>query len=178
MRHRAKMQIMLADSVKEPQRYKTLYYGLKRNHPHNVAVIHPLMFLTRRIIYALVIVFMDQVPFWGVIIFMYMTLIMLAYALSEQQWKARIINQQHWFNESTLYLLSVLMLCFSDFLSPLMRYGLGFVLITIVFIFVIYNVIIMLLCSCNFFILIIRKQYYKRKRRILRKEVKQIVNQV
>lgn len=68
----------------EPARYKTLYYGLKRNHQRNVAVIHPLMFLLRRIIFALVIVFMDTIPIWGVLIFMYSTLIMLAYTLSEQ----------------------------------------------------------------------------------------------
>ena len=77
------MKIELADSVKEPSRSKTLYYGLKRNHPRNVAVVHPLMFLFRRIIFALVIVFMDQVPIWGIIIFMYMALTMLAYVLSE-----------------------------------------------------------------------------------------------
>ena len=41
----------------------------------NVAVMHPLMFMLRRIIYAAVIVYMDQIPIWGVLIFMYSTLI-------------------------------------------------------------------------------------------------------
>ena len=70
----------------------TLYSGLKLNHPKHVAVVHPLMFLMRRIIFALVIVFMDKVQTWGVMIFMAYTLGMLAFTLSERQWKARVIN--------------------------------------------------------------------------------------
>ena len=54
--------------------------------------MHPLMFIMRRVIYALVIVFMDKVMIWGVIIVMICCLIMLAYALSEHQWKDSIIN--------------------------------------------------------------------------------------
>jgi len=49
-----------------------------------------------------------------------------------------------------------------------MRYILGFFLIAIVFIFVIYNLVIMLLFSCKLLILIIRRQYYKLKRAKLR----------
>ena len=45
------------------------------------------MFLLRRIIYALVIVFMDQIMIFGVLIVMYSCLLMLAYALSECQWQ-------------------------------------------------------------------------------------------
>lgn len=119
------------------------------------------MFVLRRIIFAVAIVFMDQVPIWGTLIFMGMTLIMLGYALSEYQWKEKVINHQHIFNECTLYLLSVLMLMFNSYVQPEMRYILGFILITVVFIFVIYNIIIMLLFSCKLLILIVRKQYYK-----------------
>ena len=71
---------------RDPARYKTLYYGLKRNSPHNVALIHPIMFLTRRIIFAGCIVFMDEVPLWSSFIFMFMTLTMLGYAICEKQW--------------------------------------------------------------------------------------------
>ena len=98
--------------------------------------------------YALIIVFMDQIPFWGVIIFMHMGLSMLAFVLSEWQWKDKIINYQHIFNESFLYMLSVIMLLFSNYLNPLSRYIMGFILIFVVFIFVVYNTVIMLLFSC------------------------------
>ena len=103
---------------------------------------------------------------------------MLAYVLSENQWKDKIINNQHIFNESTLYILSVHMLLFSNYLSPFMRYCMGFVLITIVFIFVVYNTIIMLLFSCKLMILIIRRAYYRRRHRHLRGEVKSITDHV
>ena len=178
MRQQAKLAIELADSVQEPERIKTLYYGLKRNHPRNVAVIHPLMFVVRRIVYAAMIVGMDQVPLFATHVFMFMTLVMLGFVLSEHQWKDRVINQQHIFNEIILYCLSVVMLTFTNFVSPLMRYIMGFVLITLVFVFVIYNAVIMLLFSCKFFILIIRKQYYRLKRRDLGREAKALAQKI
>ena len=63
------------------QRYRTLQYGLKRNHERNVAVVHPLMFILRRLVYALVIVFMEEFMVFGVLVVMASCLIMLAYAL-------------------------------------------------------------------------------------------------
>ena len=159
MKKRAEISVEMAMAVKEPARYKTLYYGLKRNHPRNVAVVHPLMFMARRIIFALMIVYMDKVEIWNVLLFMACTLIMLAYTLSEHQWKSYVINYQHIFNECTLYIVSVLLLCFNNFLGPEMRYMMGFVLIALVFIFVVYNTIIMLLYSCKIFIYIIRRLY-------------------
>ena len=63
------------------QRYRTLHYGLKRNHERNVAVVHPLMFILRRVVYALVIVFMEELMVFGVLVVMASCLIMLAYAL-------------------------------------------------------------------------------------------------
>ena len=45
-----------AELVQKQPRFKTIYYGLKLNHPRNVALIHPLMYTTRRIIYALSVV--------------------------------------------------------------------------------------------------------------------------
>ena len=140
-----------------PNRYKTIYYGLKRNSPHNVALIHPLMFMMRRILFAVCIVFLDEVEVLSSVIFMYMTLTMLAYVLTEQQWQYGVINNQHIFNEIVLYILSLLMLCFTNWLSPLVRYSIGFVMITVVLIFVIYNIIIMLLFACKLMILNVRR---------------------
>lgn len=89
-----------------------------------------------------------------------------------------MINHQHIFNECTLYLLSVLLLLFSNYVEPEMRYILGFFLITVVFIFVIYNIIIMLLFSCRLLILIVKKQYYKLQRRKLGSQVKELVQEL
>ena len=50
------------------------------------------MFLIRRIIYAIVIVYMAEQMVWGVVVVMMSCLFMLAYALSEWQWKDQLIN--------------------------------------------------------------------------------------
>lgn len=93
MRKEARYRLKFEDTVESNQKFKTLHYGLKPNHERNVAVIHPIMYLLRRIVYALVIVFMSQVMFFGVIIVMFSCLGMLVYVLHEWQWKDRIINQ-------------------------------------------------------------------------------------
>ena len=88
----AHIRVKFADRMQTPQQYRTLFYGLKHNHERNVAIIHPLMFLLRRIIYALVIVFLDEVMYYGVFIVMLSCLAMLAFACTEWQWKEPIIN--------------------------------------------------------------------------------------
>lgn len=113
--------------------------------------------MMRRILFAVCIVFLDEVEVLSSVIFMYMTLTMLAYVLTEQQWQYGVINNQHIFNEIVLYILSLLMLCFTNWLSPLVRYSIGFVMITVVLIFVIYNIIIMLLFACKLMILNVRR---------------------
>lgn len=70
------------------------------------------------------------------------------------------------------------MLLFSNYLSPQMRYIMGFILIFVVFIFVIYNTIIMLLFSCKILILIIRKQYFKMKNQSLKSEIKTVISHI
>ena len=92
LKNLARTRLQLEDTLEKPERYKTLYYGLRVNHERNVAVIHPLMFMFRRIIYALVIVYMDRIHIFGVLVFMLCTMIMLAYVLTEFQWKERSIN--------------------------------------------------------------------------------------
>ena len=86
VRPEAKRRLLLEDTVKPAKGYKTLFYGLKRNHERNVAIVHPLMFLLRRVIYAIVIVFMGETMLFPVLIVMSCCLAMLAYALLEMQW--------------------------------------------------------------------------------------------
>ena len=54
----ARLRIKLEEGVRLNPVFRTLYYGLKRNHPHNGAVIHPLAYLIRRILFACAIVFL------------------------------------------------------------------------------------------------------------------------
>ena len=94
------------------------------------------------------------------------------------QWKDKIINTQHIFNETILYLLSVILLMFSNYLSGDMRYIMGFILIFVVFVFVVYNMIIMLVFSFKILIVVVRKQYYKFKSKNLRKEIRKIIDHI
>ena len=52
------MRNKIAERVQVSNFYRTLFYGLKWNHEHNVAMVNPLAFVLRRVLYALVIVFM------------------------------------------------------------------------------------------------------------------------
>ena len=51
---------------------------------------------------------------WGVVVVMISCLIMLAYALSEMQWKDPLINYQHIGDEITIYVICVILLLFSS----------------------------------------------------------------
>ena len=73
-------------------RLRTLYYGLKVNHPRHVATVHPLSFLIRRIVFAAVIVLMARASFIGVFLLIGTCIFMLGYALNEFQWQDSIIN--------------------------------------------------------------------------------------
>ena len=115
------------------------------------------MFLLRRVIYALVIVFLDNVMWWGVMLVMLSCLVMLCYACTEWQWKDRIINYQHIFDECTIYCLCLLLLCFSNMVDAATRWLVGWWFIGICFVYVVVNTIIMI-----YYALKLMWQYIKR----------------
>lgn len=65
-------------------RYRTLFYGLKRNHEHNVAVVFPVAFLLRRILYVTVILFLLKIPMLSLFILCFTCVGMLAYIFTER----------------------------------------------------------------------------------------------
>lgn len=80
----AKMRLRLQEKVKVNPAYMTLFYGLKKNHPHNMAIVHPLAFVIRRIVYALVILFfVREVAFFGVLILLFTCLVMMIFLAVE-----------------------------------------------------------------------------------------------
>jgi len=87
----ARIRLELESLVKVSDRYKTLFYGLKRNHPHSAAVVHPLLFLIRRLIYAAIAIFCLSVPIVGVYILSFICVAMISYVLVEQQWEDSLI---------------------------------------------------------------------------------------
>ena len=166
------------DLIEKPIRYKTLYYGLKLNHARNVAVVHPLMYTLRRVIYALTIVLIATLPLIGVWIMLASTLIMLAYALLESQWKAGIINHQHVFNEIITYFVCLYLLLFTNLVSAETRVYLGYLLLGFFLCFIVYNTIIMLLCLCHAIKLLLRRCVTKSRREKLKSEAAFVLSKI
>ncbi len=61
----------------------TFFLGLKKNHPHSVALVQPISYLVRRVIYAALIVFMNSMPFFLTVCLLTLSLILLAFVLAE-----------------------------------------------------------------------------------------------
>ena len=65
------------------------------NHPRNVAVIQPLAFLLRRIIFAVIIVLMVNMMvhcIFGVFLLMLTCLFFLGFVITEMQWQSKWVN--------------------------------------------------------------------------------------
>ena len=135
IREQAWQKLLVEDTVKVPYRYKTLFDGLKRNHERNVAVVHPLLFLLRRIIFAFMVVFMSLTRITGLFIFTGCTLFMLGYACLEHQWTRKTLNMQHIMNETAMYIFCLFLVYFSfGETSVDSRFALGYVFIMLFFI--------------------------------------------
>ena len=111
----AKLRVMLESQIKTNQNYSTLFFGLKKNHPHAVALVHPISFLIRRLIYAALIVFMHELPFFVTVILLCLSLALLCFLCVEHQWESALINWQHIVNEVGFYICLVLIFYLSSF---------------------------------------------------------------
>lgn len=83
----------------------------------------------------------------GIIIVMLGTLMMLAFALTEFQWKEGIINFQHIFDECIIYICCVFLLLYSSHVGNETRWELSYVMIGICFFYVIVNTIVIIYYS-------------------------------
>ena len=88
----AKLRVTIAGGVKVSQRYQTLFYGLKKNHPHNAALVHPLTFLVRRVAYAGIIIFLYNKPLFASLLLMASSILILCWVLTVSQWEHSLIN--------------------------------------------------------------------------------------
>ena len=150
----AQVRVALAGQVKTNPRYQTLFYGLKKNHPHNVALVHPMFFLLRRILFAAVIVFLYDRSFFAVLTLLLISLGILTFAVCEKQWENGLINQQHIFNEIALYLCLVLLFVFSGTPQIESKFGstfFGWLLIGFVILFCAYNGVVIIVSTIRFF---------------------------
>ena len=118
MRSEAKLRLRLEDHVQVNPSYKTLFDGLKLNTEHNSAIVEPLAFLIRRIMYAVVIVFMPHLPQVAVSTLLVMCLMGLAFSLTEKPWKDPEAQKLAIANEMFLYLVLVIVLSCSSISGP------------------------------------------------------------
>ena len=141
----AVMRVRLEGQVQCNPHYKTLYYGLKKNHPRNLASAYAPLYMMRRVIYTMIILFMTQLPFIGVVILMLSCVFMLAMIFSEKQWEDGYINQMHIVNEIAFYLVLLHVVVFCG-LTPAAAsaLALGWSLVAIILATIAYNIIMML----------------------------------
>ena len=95
------------------KRFATLFDGLKKNQAHAVALVYPVIYLLRRIMYTCLIIYMQPYAYASVHILIFTSLAMMAFALTESPWEDRLIGFQHFMNEVALYLILVLLALFS-----------------------------------------------------------------
>ena len=145
---------------------KTLYLGLKMNHPRHVALLHPLAFILRRILFAAIIIFMVNVSLYnilGVFLLLGTCLFMLGFVLSEWQWQSQWISYQHIGNEIGLYVVCVLLLMFTGFCSLAVIWALGWVVVGLLLTIVAFNLVMMLCHSVQHARLMVRRYYARKK---------------
>ena len=82
----ARRRVELEELVEVSSAYRTLFYGLRRNHEHNMAVVHPILFIMRRILYAIAIVYMqgESLPLFAALILLVTCLVMLGTIVMER----------------------------------------------------------------------------------------------
>ena len=114
------------------------------NHPRYVALVHPVLFTFRRVTYTLAIIFLAKFALFGVWVVLAFTMLMLIFGVMEHQWKDSLINSQNITNEIITYMVCIFLLLFNNFVSTEMRHTLGYILIGLISIFLVYNGVIML----------------------------------
>ena len=106
----AKIKSKLEQGVTISPWFKTLISGLKREHAGNVGYVYPLLFILRRICFVAAIVLLVEQSVLGLLTFVALSIVVLAYSLNSRQWADPWSNRQHTFNEVMTYLIGTLFL--------------------------------------------------------------------
>ena len=135
---------------------------------HGAAVIYPLFFVLRRLLYAFIIVFMvgEVKAFFGALMLTLTSLVMLLFVALERQWETSLLNCQHLTNETIFYMVCVSLMCFTGLLTDTNQSTtLGWLLIELIFAMVIYNTVIILYDLLVYARLVIIRCLNKNKKR-------------
>ena len=88
----ARCKLSIEAEIKLNPRFATLCEGLKKNHAHAVALVYPVIYLLRRILFTCLIIYMQQYAYTCVHILIFTSLTMMAFALTETPWEDRLIG--------------------------------------------------------------------------------------
>lgn len=160
----AKICVEAEKTVAVSRAYSTLYAGLRRNHPHRASAVDPLLYVTRRVHYSLMIVFMvgDTKSFFGCLMLSLSSLAMLIFVAIEAHWESPFFNRWAFLNEAVFYTLCVSLVCFSGVLTDAKQSMIsGWLLIGLVVMLVIYDSAIVLLDALVFVRLLILRHRKK-----------------
>lgn len=100
---------MQKERVEIEPRYKTFFYG-HRLFSNSNAILHSVLFLFRRAIYALCLVYCEENASFGIFFLMLSSLLMLALLWRDGYWFDDLIVLQHVMNEVTLYAMCIMLL--------------------------------------------------------------------
>lgn len=155
---------MIEDQVKLDKRYETLFLGLRLNTENNSAVTQPILYCLRRILYALVIVYMSHMPLIGISAMIIAVMIYLAFVIQEKPWKDSLVNTQHIINEAGLYLALIFLVTFKAVGDINVRDPLGYGFIALICLLVAYNMLIIVFDAIRYIKNLIKAKKLKRKR--------------
>lgn len=96
---------MLEDLVEPKPFIKTLYRGLRLGHEDNVAIVHPFVFMLRRILFAAAIVFMANHGVIAAVVLQVVCVGVGSFVAVYRPWRDPLINLQHLANEVLLYIV-------------------------------------------------------------------------
>ena len=138
----AKIRVELESEVEINPAYRTLYYGLRMNHVHHASTIYPILFIMRRILYSLIIVYMvgEVKAFFGAFMLTLTSLTEAVFVAIEAPWKLPMFNTWSILNEAMVYIVCVSLMCFSGVLTDAIQsVTLGWLLIGLILVMIIYN---------------------------------------
>ena len=135
-----------------------------------MAIVHPLAFLLRRVLYSIVIVFMGQSEIsmlLGIFILMFTCVFMIAMILIEAQWEDQMLNLQHLFNEIWFYVLCCFLVCFCGLITDVdANIMLGYIMITWLSTLIFFNISV-ITCDLIIFIRLLILRYRVQTRNIM-----------
>ena len=145
------LKLKLEDLVDVNPRYQTIFEGLKLNTAHNSAVMQPLAFMLRRILYAALIVFIPHLPQVATIALISACVLMLAFSVNERQWKDVEMQNLAVANEAFFYTLLVLVLAASCMTKTdsMQSSILGWTMIAVVTLAIFVNLTVMMVNAWN-----------------------------